>query len=55
MTPLISTLLRRLGCSINLIAMWDRDPAASIIINIPVDLATDEGRTKARRLLGVLP
>jgi hypothetical protein len=56
MTTLISTLLRRLGYSTHLIAMWDRYPSASVIINIPVDLSTPEGRTKALRMLGgVLP
>lgn len=54
MTALISALLRRLGCTTHLIALWDSDPSASVIVNIPVDLSTPEGRAKAQRLLGGL-
>lgn len=55
MTTLIPTLLRRLGYSAHLVAMWDRDPVATVIVSIPVDLSTPEGRAKAQRILGVLP
>lgn len=55
MTTLIPRLLKRLGCSASLLAHWDRDPAAAVILNVPVDLSTDKGRKLARLLMGGLP
>ena len=52
---ILTKFLTLFNAKINLIAMWERDPVATILIAVPVDLSDEHGRKMVRLLMGVSP
>jgi hypothetical protein len=52
---LLTKFLVLFNAKINLIAMWDRDPVATILISVPIDLSDEHGQKLVRLLMGVSP